>query len=196
LGWLDESEVPEVPELAMIIVYRAGNIKEHRFIVGGKSSEHQLDLKNLYDLCPGLTPVDSTKPLEGSVKINFTTLVFQPGRKTTPWVPIQAMFKGSLAWHTTRLVEDLLVHPLQVAGVPGQARLVGTVSQSKHRGIATAVCTRVVQARAAQEVRVVLHSVHQPHLCSSPIYESSDNQGSLHNTFSGSAGRSSDPYTH
>jgi hypothetical protein len=98
LGWLDESEVPEVPELAMIIVYRAGNIKEHRFIVGGKSSEHQLDLKNLYDLCPGLTPVDSTKPLEGSVKINFTTLVFQPGRKTTPWVPIQAMFKGSLAW--------------------------------------------------------------------------------------------------
>lgn len=96
LGWLHESDAPQQPELAMIIAYKGGAIASHRFLIGGKSREVDLQMGNMFGSCKNLTPEDTNEAIKGTVKIDFSTLVFEPGRKSTVWRPIQEMFKDSL----------------------------------------------------------------------------------------------------
>ena len=110
MGWLHESDAPQQPELAMIIAYKGGAIASHRFLIGGKSREVDLQMENLFGTCKNLTPEDISKPIKGTVKIDFSTLIFEPGRKATTWRPVQDMFKGSLTftncspdWSSTHL---------------------------------------------------------------------------------------------
>ena len=82
----------------MIIAYNGGAISTHKFIIGGKNREVTLQFGNMFSLCKGLTPVDETKQIEGVVKLDFSSMVFEAGRKTTAWRPIQEMFKDSLSF--------------------------------------------------------------------------------------------------
>ena len=97
LGWLDEKEAPESPELALVLVFRAGRLREHRCLVGGKSRQYELELRDLYDFCPDLVTKDTERfPPQLSVKLDYSQIIFRPGKKTTNWIHIKEMFKDSL----------------------------------------------------------------------------------------------------
>ena len=105
LGWLEDSEAPDVPELGLVLVYGDGKLRQHRFVIGGKALELNVDVAKLFDLCSFGSQVGKGK-VTVTVRVEFSSLVFLPGKKITRWQPIEEMFKSSLAMENCQGCKD------------------------------------------------------------------------------------------
>ena len=91
LGFLEESEAPSTPEVAMTIVFKEGMIKSYSFLLGGKLWSQVVPLANMEGCCDN---IDTGKDV--TVAVDLTGISFGPSRKATPWKRFDQLFKDSL----------------------------------------------------------------------------------------------------
>ena len=122
----------------MVIVFKSGLLKSHRFLLGCKTKEISISANVLQGLGKEFADVD--KPI--TISMSCSGLAMPPGRKATPWKRLEEMFKDSMAkgnmldWSKVNLYARwrILEHPpknsedspticLSLEGLPLESRL-------------------------------------------------------------------------
>ena len=90
---MDEEEAPEEPKVAMVMVFKRGLLKSHRFLLGGRTKEITIPASIVQGLGKDFATVDKSI----IISMNCTGLALPPGRKATSWKRMEEMFKDSMA---------------------------------------------------------------------------------------------------
>ena len=92
LGYLDEEDAPKHAELALMLAFKEGQLNTFSFLIGGEGSSQVVPLTKLEGLCKNVDCKESV-----TVAVDLAAILFEPGRKATPWKKIEIMFKDSLS---------------------------------------------------------------------------------------------------
>ena len=83
----------------MVLVFKFGLLKSHRFLLGGKTKEITIPASVVQGLGKEFSTVDKSI----TVSMSCAAIALPPGRKATPWKRVEEMFKDSMATSEIKL---------------------------------------------------------------------------------------------
>ena len=135
---MDEDKAPEKPMVAMVLVFKNGLLKSHRFLLGCRTREIIIPASVVQGLGEDYEKIDKSI----TISMCCIDLALPPGRKATPWKRVEEMFKDNMAtynmldwtkfnlytrWRILELppknIEDSPILTLSLEGLPLGSRL-------------------------------------------------------------------------